>query len=172
MVGRVRRPHGVRGELVIEALTDSPEAVFAAGRRVFAGTRDGKVASGEPELRVQRSQPFKDGWIVAFEGVADREGAALWRDCCLLVPEGEVRPPGEEEVYVHDLVGMRVVLARDGVEIGTVREVLELPQGLVLDVTRPAGRKSALLPFDDHTVTEVDTDEHVIRVDPAEGLLD
>jgi 16S rRNA processing protein RimM len=41
IVGRVRRPHGVRGEVLIEVLTDEPDAVYASGRRVFGGTVDG-----------------------------------------------------------------------------------------------------------------------------------
>ena len=44
-VGRVRRPHGVRGELVVEALTDEPDAIFAPGRRLFQGTPDGSLCA-------------------------------------------------------------------------------------------------------------------------------
>ena len=170
MVGRVRRAHGIRGELVIEARTDAPDAIFAPGRRVFAGTQNGQLARDARELRIVHSSPFKGGWIVAFEGFSDRSEAETWRDRYLLLPEGEVDPPSEDELFIHDLVGMRVVLP-DGNEIGDVREVLELPQGLLIDVRR-AGKKSTLLPFDDHTVTNVDSDARVITVDPVEGLLD
>jgi 16S rRNA processing protein RimM len=169
-VGRIRRAHGIRGELVVEALTDAPDAIFAAGRRVLAGTRQGDIARDARELRILRSSPFKGGLIVAFEGIDDRTTAESWRDRYLLVPETEVEPPSDDEVFIHDLVGMRVVRAT-GEEIGEVTEVFELPQGLVMEVSRPQ-TKAVLLPFDDQTVTEVDSDRRVIRVDPIEGLID
>lgn len=173
IVGRVRRAHGIRGELAVELLTDEPDAVFAPGRRVFAGTVAGDQAPDRLELHVDRASPFKGGMLVAFREIADRNAAELWRDRYLLVPQDELTAPDEGEVYVHDLLGMRVNRA-DGEPVGTVAEVYELPQGLVLEVARGAGdgRGSVLVPFDDRTVVEVDTGERVIRIDPLSGLLD
>ena len=168
-VGRIRRAHGIRGELVVELLTDEPDAIFASGRRVFAGDRVGDVARDRQELRVLRASPFKGGLIVAFEGIPDKTAADLWRDRYLLVPESEVTPPGDDELFIHDLVGMRV--SRGAETIGEVVEVFELPQGIVMDVRRPDG-KTVMLPFDDNTVTGVDAVARVIDVDPVEGLLD
>jgi len=166
----VRRAHGIRGELVVEPLTDEPDAIFASGRRVFAGTRDGALSGDGQELVVRHATPFKGGLIVAFEGIADRTTAERWRDRTLLVPEQEVPPRGDDEIFLHELVDMRVVHV-NGEEIGTVREVFELPQGIVIDVARALGG-TVMLPFDDHTVTELDSAARVIRVDPVPGLLD
>ena len=170
MVGRVRRAHGIRGELVVETLTDAPDAIFAPGRRVFAGTRDGEMTRGQIELRVTHSSHFKGGMIVGFEDITSRTEADTWRDRTFLVPEDEVEPPSEGEVFIHDLVGMRVVRV-SGEEIGTITQILELPQGLLMDVERAQG-KSVLLPFNDHTVTAVDSEQRVVHVDPVEGLID
>ena len=170
LVGRVRRAHGIRGELVIETLTDAPDAIFASGRRVLAGTRDGDVTADRQELHVLRSSPFKGGLIVAFEGIADRTAAEAWRDRYLLVPEAEVAAPTPDQLFIHDLIGMRVEHAA-GSLIGEITQVFELPQGLVMEI-RGAGAKDVLLPFDDRTVVEVDAEGRVIRVDPVEGLLD
>lgn len=169
-VGRVRRAHGIRGELVVELLTDEPDAIFASGRRVFAGDRHGSLTSGAAELRVLRATPFKGGLIVAFEGIPDKTAADTWRDRYLLVPESEVAPPGEDELFIHDLVGMRVVRT-GGEHVGEIIEVFELPQGLVIDVRRQNGR-TVLLPFNDSAVTDVDSDRRVVVIDPVEGLLD
>ena len=169
-VGRVRRAHGIRGELVVELLTDEPDVIFASGRRVFAGDRNGDVARDRQALRVMRASPFKGGLIVAFEGIPDKTAADSWRDRYLLVPESEVSPPGDDELFIHQLVGMRVVRL-GGEDIGQVTEVFELPQGLVMDVRRTTGN-TVMLPFDENTVTEVDSDARVITVDPVEGLLD
>src|SRR5688572_2397189 len=168
-VGRIRRAHGIRGELVVELLTDAPDAIFASGRRVFAGDRHGDVAKDRQELRVLRASPFKGGLIVAFEGIPDKTAADLWRDRYLLVPESEVEPPSDDELFIHELVGMSVRRGDD--VIGEVIEVFELPQGIVIDVRRPDGR-TVLLPYDDNTVTEVDAAQRVIHVDPVEGLID
>jgi 16S rRNA processing protein RimM len=170
LVGRVRRAHGIRGELVVEALTDAPDAIFAAGRRVFAGTRDGTLLDGAAELRVVRSSPFKGGLIVAFEGIDTKTVADTWRDRTFLVPADEVEPPSEGELFIHELVGMRVVRST-GEDIGEVTTVFEFPQGLVMEVGR-ADRPPVLLPYNDVTVMEVDSDRRVIRVDPLEGLID
>ncbi len=169
LVGRVRRAHGIRGELVVEALTDEPDAVFAPGRRVFVGTAAGDPLRPERELHLKRSSPFKGGLIVAVDGLDDRNAAELLRGSTLLVPANEVTPPGEDEVFLHDLVGMRVVHA-SGRPIGEVIEVFELPQGIVIDVRRETD--TVMLPFDDHTVTDMDADARIITVDPVEGLLD
>jgi 16S rRNA processing protein RimM len=170
VVGRVRRAHGIRGELVIETHTDRPDAIFAAGRRVYAGTRDGALSPGQQELHVLRATPFKGGLIVAFAGIDSRTAAEAWRDRYFLVPESEVDPPSSDEVFIHDLIGMRVVRVA-GDEVGSVSEVLELPQGLLIEVTRP-GAKPVLLPFNDVTVTEVNAEQRVITVDPVDGLID
>jgi 16S rRNA processing protein RimM len=170
LVGRVRRAHGIRGELVVEALTDVPDAIFAAGRRVLVGNAAGDLAPGPREMLVLRATPFKGGLIVAFEGIEDRTAAEAWRNRTFLVPDGEIEPPSDDEIFIHDLVGMRVVRV-GGDEIGEVVEVFEMPQGLVFEVRRAEG-KPALLPFNEQTVTNVDSEARVITIDPIEGLLD
>ena len=66
IVGRVRKAHGIRGEVVVETITDAPDAIFASGRRVFAGTASGDLAKDRRELHVVHATPFKAGFIVAF----------------------------------------------------------------------------------------------------------
>ena len=168
IVGRVRKSHGVRGDLVVEPMTDDPDAVFAPGRRLIAGTVAGDPAKDRRELTIASAHPFKGGFIVHFDDIVDRTVADLWRDRYLLVPASELEPLGEDEVYVHDLLGMRVEL-ESGETVGTVEELYELPQGLTLDVRRDNG--TVLVPYD-RVVTSVDRDARVIRIDPPAGLLD
>ena len=170
IVGRVRKAHGVRGELVVELHTDAPDAIFASGRRLFAGTVDGDLARGAPQLTVASSRPFKGGLIVALEQVRDRNEADLWRDRYLLVPTSELPPPAEDEVYYHELVGMRVERA-DGELVGEVAGLFELPLGLTLEV-RPPGRPTILIPYRPEIVTAVDVKARVLTVEPPEGLLE
>jgi 16S rRNA processing protein RimM len=173
IVGRVRKAHGIRGEVVVEVITDAPDAVFASGRRVFAGTATGDLAPNRLELHVGNVRPFNEGLLVRFDEVPDRTVAETWRGRYLLLPVDELPPPDDEEVYVHELVGMRVELD-DGQPVGTVEETYELPQGLALDVRRAAPRQAetVMLPYDDRTIASVDRAARVIVVTPAEGLLE
>ncbi len=170
IVGRVRKVHGLQGELVVEPITDRPEATFAAGRRVFAGTPSGSVARDRRELVVRGSRPFKGGLIVAFEGIEDRDEAEKWRGRFFLVPGSEVEPPGEDEVFIHDLYGMTVRL-ESGETVGVVEAVYELPQGLGLDVKRDGGG-SVVIPWRTEVVRGVDVAGKVLVVEPPPGLLD
>ena len=179
IVGRIRKAHGIRGELVVEPYTNEPAAVFAAGRRLFGGTPDGRpltsragLADAPPRvLTVRRATPHKEGWIVRVDELADRTAAEQWRDRMLLAPLAELPPPGADEVYLHDLVGLRVRRV-DGTPVGAVVDYYEMPHGIMLEI-RPDGRAdTVLLPYRPELVTEVDTAARTITVDPPEGLLE
>ena len=173
IVGRVRKAHGIRGEVVVEPITDAPDAVFASGRRVFAGTATGDLAPSRAELHVASSRPFNDGFLVAFAEVPDRTVAETWRGRYLLVPADELAAPSDEEVYVHELPGMRVELA-SGDLVGTVEATYELPQGLAIDVRRapPREKETVMLLYDDRTIASVDKAARRIIVTPPEGLVE
>lgn len=170
-VGRVRRAHGIRGEVVVELITDEPDAVFAAGRRVFAGTVTGAPAKDPLELHVKHATPFKGGLIVLFAEIPDRSAAETWRDRYLFVPAEELSEPDDDQVYIHDLPGMTVVHV-DGHTVGQVIDVYELPQGLALELQRADREGTVIIPFDERTVTEMDAEARRITIDPVEGLLD
>ena len=181
IVGRVRRAHGIKGELVVEPLTDEPDAVFASGRRIFAGTVDGdpalrsgrKAQAAEP-LTVSSARPFNGGLLVVIDGLSDRNEADQWRERYLLAPADELTPPAENEVYLDDLIGMHAV-GDSGDALGDVINFFELPQGIVLEVKLALARgaqKEVLLPFTDEVVTDIDSNTRVITVNLPDGLLD
>ena len=174
IVGRVRKAHGIRGEVVVETITDEPDAVFASGRRVFAGTASGDLAPHRAELHVATSRPFNEGLLVGFTEVPDRTTAESWRGRYLLVPAAELPAPAEDEVYVHDLIGMTVELSADRTIVGIVEELYELPQGLALDVRRapPREGETVMLNYDERTIVSVDKAARVIVVSPPDGLLE
>ena len=170
IVGRVRKAHGIHGELVIEPLTDAPDAVFAPGRRLFAGTIEGDPAPDGRTLVVEESRPFKGGWIVAFTDLVDRNEAERWRDRYLLAPRAELDPIGDDEIYLHDLHGLEIVLDGSEERVGEVVDVYELPQGVMLDVRREQG--TVLIPFRGEIVRRVDLAARRVFIDPPEGLLE
>ncbi|HEV2593044.1 MAG TPA: ribosome maturation factor RimM [Gaiellaceae bacterium] len=170
IIGRVRKPQGIRGEVTVELLTDEPDRFFAPGRRVFAGTVDGELALPPRELTVEHSTPFRGGLIVKFDVIADRTAAEPWRLRYLMVRRDELTPPSEDEVFLHDLVGLEV---RDdaGELIGKVAAFYELPQGVALEVTRE-GKGDVLVPYQPTVVREVDLDARTITVDVTSGLFE
>ncbi|MBI2408288.1 MAG: 16S rRNA processing protein RimM [Gemmatimonadetes bacterium] len=173
VVGRVRRAHGIKGEVVVALQTDAPDAIFAPGARVLVGTPAGDLApdpaSGTPrELIVATARDFQDGLLVRFEGVVDRTTAERWRGITLLVPMDELEPPADDEVWVHELPGMRAVDPQ-GAPLGEVRGSYELPQGLVLEIETARGLRD--VPFNDAFVVAFDRDARVITLDVPDGLL-
>jgi 16S rRNA processing protein RimM len=148
-------------------MTDAPDEIFSPGRRLLVGNARGQV-KGDP-VEVVSARPFKSGFIVKLAGIHDRNEAELWRDRHFLVPIEETAPIEEGDVYLHELEGMRVDL-RNGETVGRVIGLYELPQGLILDVSREQ-RGSVMIPYD-HVVTRVDREARVLTIDPPDGLLD
>ena len=177
IVGLIRKAQGIRGEVVIEPLTDKPDVVFASGHRVFAGTSTGDLAVAKdvtgaeetPTLTVSQSKPFKKGLIVQFEELRDRDSAELWRGRYLLAPFSELPPLREDEVYLHDLIGMAVV-SPTGERIGSVTTFYELPQGIMLDVKTT--RESVLIPYRPEIVVKTDIGARTIVINDTLGFLD
>lgn len=143
-------------------MTNEPGEVFAPGRVVFT---DG----GARSLRIERSRPFKDGWLVSLDGVADRSAADQWRGTMLLAPLDSLRPPEGNELYMHEITGMRVSDGPHG-DLGTVVGWYPLPQGLVLEVRGDVWR--ADIPFNDAFIESVDRGARTIRVQLPDGLVE
>jgi 16S rRNA processing protein RimM len=177
IVGLIRKAQGIKGEVIVEPFTDKPDVVFASGSRVFAGTTDGDPAvthdvMGEaqiPTLTVASSKPFKKGMIVQFEELRDRDSAELWRGRYLLAPFSELPPLEEDQVYLHDLVGMKAE-GVGGDPIGSVSTYYELPQGIMLDVKTTRG--SVLIPYRPEVIARVDVEARTIVIDDKLGFLD
>ncbi|MDX2185199.1 MAG: ribosome maturation factor RimM [Gemmatimonadaceae bacterium] len=176
-VGRILKPHGIRGELAVEPMTDEPDAIFAPGSRVFAGTASGKpltatagaTARQPVALTVASARDAGNRWLVRFEEFPDRTAAEKLRSHYLLVPEDELSAPDDGEVFVHDLVGLDAVDV-SGASLGRVRDVFEVPQGLLLEVASASG--PVLVPFVEAIVVETDAAAGRIVLDPPAGLFE
>ena len=163
-VGRVLRAHGIRGELLIEALSDNPER-FGPGARLRMDTPAGSTRT----LAVTSSRPHKKRLLVRFEEISDRTAADELRGHDLFVLEGEVPEAPEGSYYHFQLEGCRVVDGT-GDELGTVRRILEDGGGEILEVA--GGGRTLLIPFVESFLREVDVDAKRIEVDLPDGLVD
>jgi len=165
-VGRVLKPHGVRGELLVEVRTDSPVERFAAGTLLRAVLPEGD----ERELTVGTARWHSGRLLVRFEEVDSRDGAGALRGTMLTADVVDLPPTTDpDEFYDHQLEGLAVHTV-GGAVIGTVREVVHGPAGELLLVDRNGGE--ALVPFVRDIVPEVDLRRGHIVVNPPEGLLD
>lgn len=169
LVGTVGRPHGVLGEVKVIPETDDPERLRALAR-VFVG--DAPERAEERAVEGLRFQPTRHGTtvLVRFAGIADRDAADLLRGLHVFAAEADLPPLDEGEVFLHDLIGLAVVM-EDGEAVGTVTDVLTGGAQPLL-VVRRDGRPDALVPDVDEIVTHVDLDAERITIRPPEGLLD
>lgn len=168
MVGRIVKPHGIRGELVVDTMTDSAEHRFAEGSVLFVTARDG---SPERTLTVTAARPHTGRLLVRFEGVGDRDAAEALRGVVLSANATELPPIDDpDEFYDHQLEGL-AVLTVAGAAVGTVREVAHGAGGDLLVVDRDGGGE-ALIPFVRQIVPEVDVPGGRIVLDPPPGLLE
>jgi 16S rRNA processing protein RimM len=149
-LGRIGRPHGVRGEVTVVLTTNRPE------RR-----EPGAVLHTEDrELVVAGARPHRDEWILAFEGVSSRAAAEELRGARLF--GDPIDDPGDDALWAHDLIGSDVRDAH-GHELGRVRAIERNPAHdlLVLD-------DGLLIPV----VFVVGHEPGRVTVDPPDGLLD
>ena len=158
VMGRVAAPWGVRGWVKVQPYTAEPGALLGYAEWWLAG-RGGAA----PRLHRLVEARLHGEWVVAMlEGVATREAAAGLRGCEVSVPREALPEPGDDEVYVADLVGCAVV-NRAGERIGTVQGVDDAGQQRLL-VERPAGG-TILIPFVPAHVQRIDLEAREVAVD-------
>ena len=164
MVGRIGRPHGVRGEATVEVRTDDPDGRF----------RPGVVLRTDPAdrgpLTITGARWHRDVLLLAFAGYDSREEIEALRDTLLEVPVADLPALQDPDTYYdHQLVGLAVRLV-DGTPLGEVAAVRH--EGAELLVVRRTGGGELLVPFVRAMVPTVDVDGGVVVIDPPEGLLD
>ncbi|MCK2221533.1 ribosome maturation factor RimM [Actinomadura sp. ATCC 31491] len=163
VVGRIGRPHGVRGEVTVEVRTDEPERRFAAGASLATDP------AGRGPLVVAGRRWHKDILLLSFEGVIGRDAAEELRGTMLVIDSAEVEPSDDpDEFHDHQLIGLAVETV-SGEPVGEVEDVLHHGQDLL--VVRRKGQEDALIPFVKALVPEVDVAGGRLVVDPPEGLL-
>lgn len=164
VVGRIGRPHGIRGDVTVDVRTDEPDARFAPGTAIATDP----VEAGP--LVIEQARWHSGTLLVRFAGVDDRTAAEELRGTVLVIDSEELPPTGDpDEFHDHELVGLTVVLT-DGTEVGTLKEIDHAAQDLLI-VQRP-GAPEVMIPFVRALVPEVDLAAGRIVVDPPAGLID
>lgn len=160
VIGKLRRPHGIHGDMLFEIMTDYPERIVN-GKRVFIGEEFS-------EKIIVDARNHHVGLIVHLEGYDTPEDCGDLRNKMVYVPITELPELPAGEVYHHDLIGMSVVTAT-GELIGVLLEIMETGANDVL-IVRDADGNETLLPDIESVVLAVNLEEKQIVVQPPEWL--
>jgi 16S rRNA processing protein RimM len=183
VVGEIARPHGIRGEVVVDVRTDEPAERFAPGA-VLITDPGGEVLGRRPSapppagawqppptLTVESARPHLGRMIVTFAGIHERELAEALRRVVLCVDSADIAPSGDpDEYHDHQLIGLAAVDPA-GDPVGEVVRIDHAPAADLLVLRRPDGG-TALVPFVSAIVPTVDLAAGRVVITAPEGLFD
>jgi 16S rRNA processing protein RimM len=164
VVGQIARPHGIRGQVIVNPETDFPEDRFATGSALYVN-RDGRVELVRiSSFRMQQGRP-----VIGLAGVEDVDTARELAGLEFRVPRSALAdlPPGA--FYRHELVGA-VVELKDGTRVGTVSDVQGEAGSSRLVVQGEFGE--VLIPLVEEICTSIEPAAGRVVIAPPEGLLD
>ncbi|MDD3340420.1 MAG: ribosome maturation factor RimM [Lachnospiraceae bacterium] len=162
-VGAVTSTHGLKGEVKVFPTTDDAHR-FDALKEVILNTGKEQMT-----LQIERVRYFKQFVIVKFKEFNDINEVQEYTGFGLFVTRENAQPLAENEYYVADLIGCRVVL-EDGTDFGTLTDVMETGANDVY-VVETEEKKEVLIPAIHDCILDVDIKNQVIRVHLLEGLL-
>ncbi len=161
VIGRITKPHGKRGEVRVEILSDLPER-FNWLEVVYLGEE------GSRPVRVESVRFHKSWALLKLEGYDSRLAAERLRSTLLSVAEDEGIPLEEGEYYLYQLIGLSVY-SDEGAYLGKLQEVLETKANNVFIVE--ADQREILLPDIDEVVKDIDFDLGRMTVKILPGLI-
>ena len=162
-VGAIAGAFGVHGEVRLKSFTADPEAI--------ADYAPLSTEGGARSFEVQITRAIAQGFAARLSGVRSKEEADALKGTRLYAPRDRLPALPDDEFYHADLIGL-AVFDTGGVQIGSVRAVLNHGASDILEVVRPGSSATVLLPFTLAVVPTVDLAAGRIVADPPEGLLD
>jgi 16S rRNA processing protein RimM len=163
-IGKIARPQGIRGEVIVNVETNFPSRFF--DETVFlVRTKDG----ASHKMTSEKARMHKGRVILKFQNIDTMNDAEHLRDAEIIIPVEDRNTDDEDFFYHYELVGMNVV-AVDGHTVGRVMEVLENPGQDILVVQGKEGE--VLIPFRKEICIEIDRKAGRITADMPEGLED
>lgn len=173
-VCRIGKAQGLKGEVTVQIFTDEPYERFEPGNVLC-------TADGEREFVIENARTFKNRWILLFEESQNRNDAEALNGTELYVHAEDAQELAAENAwYIKDLVGLQARLCEENQlgltpkVIGKVVDVLDGAQSLLkirLDHPIDEENKTALVPFVEAIVPEVDIANGYLTIDPPGGLI-
>jgi 16S rRNA processing protein RimM len=161
-VGFLRRPHGVRGEIMLEIQTEQTE-IFVPEYRVYIGEKylPHTIAS---------SRPHRQGILISFEGIRDRDEIGKFRNTHLYAKISDLPALPEDEFYDHEIIGLEIINDETEESLGVIKEIIKTGANDVYVVKQKSGRE-ILLPVIPDVILEIDLESKKIYVALLEGLI-
>lgn len=161
--GKITRTHGVRGELVLEVWTDSPEFLLTA-RELYLDSEGTKPAG------LKAARPHKGRLLLTLEGVDTPEKGDRLRGKVLYFDRQDIELPAGR-YFLGDLVGLRALDGNTGREYGVIAEVIAAPANNVYRIVDEKGREY-LFPAVEHMIKRTDIEAGEILLLPIQGIFD
>ncbi len=164
-MGQIVRPHGVRGEVLIDSHSDNPQR-FAPGSKILigeAGPGTLTVASSRPHVPASKSR-----LVVGFDEFSDRNEAEKHRGVLLFIEPSDAVPAEEGAYWARDLIGLDVFDV-SGRSLGRISDVHTRPLQDVWEVAHSSG--PVLVPAVESVIRRIDLASRRVVVDPPEGLF-
>jgi 16S rRNA processing protein RimM len=163
-VGRITKSVGIKGEVRVSMLTDSPER-FAKLKAVWCGADETTaVRCSILSMRIEQSAV-----VLRLKEIDSRSLADEHRGKFLFIESKDVVTPAKGSYFIHDIIGMKVV-TEAGEDVGSVRDVMELPANDVWVVA--VGTKEFLIPAIKEVIRQVDLKSRTVVIRPLEGMLE
>jgi 16S rRNA processing protein RimM len=160
LVGKIRRPHGVDGEIMIDAYSESPER-FKPGRKVFLGE------DHQPHV-IRSRRTMNKAMLITLKDVDSTEQAGLYRNKFIYILKEDLPELPEGEYYHFDLIGLQVYDPSDKF-LGKLVEVIETGANDVYVVTNEQGEE-ILIPAISQVVVSVSIPDGKMVVNPPEWI--
>lgn len=168
VVGKIVRPHGVRGDVRVEIMTSFPRRLRTA-QDLYMDPAPTNPKTLKP-LHVESARPDKPGyWVFRFEEVPDRDTAETVRNQYIYMPLADAEPLEDGEVYLFQVMGLNVI-TESGEALGKVVEIIETGANDVY-VVRGEAYGEVLIPAIDSVINKIDIESGTMNVTLPEGLI-
>lgn len=161
VVGRIRKPHGIRGEMILELMTEFPERLNA-GCEVYIG-QDYQL------FHIKNCRGHYHRFIVSFDEYRTRNEVEGLRNQLVHVRTDTIPPLPDGEYYYHQIIGLRVI-SDNGDFLGNVSGIIETGSNDVCIVKAKSGQ-DLLLPVIDDVILSINTDSGEMLVHLLPGLI-
>jgi len=165
MVGKIIGTHGIKGEVKVLSDSDFTEERFRVGNTCYL-----KLEGGMFPIKINSHRKHKGLDLITFNDIDNINDVISYLHAEIFA-DAELDPGllAEDEYHYQDLIGLEAI-SENGESIGTVRDLLEVPQGWILVLKKEDG-KEALVPFVSEFVKKIDLEDRKIILTPIEGLL-
>lgn len=160
-IADIRTAHGIRGLVKLSVYLEDAEDIESYNP--LQGT-DGKLYT------IKLKNPLKGDWLAEVNGITDRNQAELLRGVELFIDRDQLPPAEDGELYLEDLVGCDTIDA-EGHKIGEIISVDNFGASDLIEIRPVGGGKTYYLPLTEPYVRDIDVEQRIVVIEPAEEFM-